>query len=714
MSKVKSKGQATAAAGPKPVERLSEGEAAAELERLARDIAHHDELYYRQDQPEISDAAYDALRERNAAIEARFPHLIREDSPSVRVGAAPVEAFGKVMHAVPMLSLGNVFDDEGVREFLERIRRFLGLETVEGLAFTAEPKIDGLSITLRYEKGRLIQGATRGDGYQGENVTANVRTIADIPRTIRAKGFPDPFEVRGEIYMSRAAFQRLNEAQAERGERTFANPRNAAAGSLRQLDSAITASRPLQFFGYGWGEAQKLPADTQWGVYRAMADWGFPLNPLAKLTNSVGEMLETYRDIESGRAGLDYDIDGVVYKLDRLDLQERLGFVSRSPRFAVAHKFPAEKATTVLRDIEIQVGRTGALTPVAKLEPVTVGGVVVQNATLHNEDEIARKDVRIGDTVIVQRAGDVIPQILGVVEGRRPKGAKRFSFPAVCPACGSHASRELNPITGKEDAVRRCTGGLICPAQRVERLKHFVSRNAFDIEGLGEKHIKAFYDDGLIQSPPDIFTLAARDRRSTTRLEAREGWGETSAAKLFAAIEARRKVKLDRFIYALGVPRVGEITARLLARAYGSVEAFRDAMLAAAKDRTGEAYAELDNIEGIGPTVAEAIADFFAEPHNVEVVDELLRQVAPEPLEAIDHASPISGKTVVFTGSLEKMTRPEAKARAERLGAKVAGSVSKKTDYVVAGPGAGSKLKDAERLGLKVLTEDEWLALIGQ
>ena len=489
MSKVKSRGK-PAAPAPTPVDRLTEGEAAAELERLAGEIAHHDALYYRQDQPEISDAEYDALRERNAAIEARFPHLIREDSPSARVGAEPVETFGKVMHSVPMLSLGNVFDDEGVRDFLERIRRFLGLETVEGLAFTAEPKIDGLSITLRYEKGRLVQGATRGDGYQGENVTANVRTIADIPKAIKSKSFPDPFEVRGEIYMSRAAFQRLNEGQAERGERTFANPRNAAAGSLRQLDPAITASRPLQFFAYGWGEAPKLPADTQWGIYRAMAEWGFPLNPLAKLTNSVEEMLDTYRDIESGRAGLDYDIDGVVYKLDRLDLQQRLGFVSRSPRYAVAHKFPAEKATTILRDIEIQVGRTGALTPVAKLEPVTVGGVVVQNATLHNEDEIARKDVRIGDTVIVQRAGDVIPQILGVVEAKRPKGAKRFSFPTVCPACGSHAVREVNPTTGKEDVVRRCTGGLICPAQRVERLKHFVSRNAFDIEGLGEKQIK--------------------------------------------------------------------------------------------------------------------------------------------------------------------------------------------------------------------------------
>ena len=716
MSKARGKRPAKRMAGPEatPVDQLNDAEAAEELERLAREIAHHDALYYRQDQPEISDAAYDALRERNAAIEVRFPQLIRDDSPSLRVGAAPVEAFGKVVHRVPMLSLGNVFDDEGLRDFLDRIRRFLGLDSVEGLAFTAEPKIDGLSITLRYENGQLVQGATRGDGYEGENVTANVRTIVDIPQTIGAKDFPDPFEVRGEIYMSRAAFQRLNQAQAAKGERSFANPRNAAAGSLRQLDPSITASRPLQFFAYGWAEASHLPADTQWGVYRAMADWGFPLNPLAKLTNSVEDMLETYREIESGRAGLDYDIDGVVYKLDRLDLQQRLGFVSRSPRYAIAHKFPAEKATTTLNDIEIQVGRTGALTPVAKLEPVTVGGVVVQNATLHNEDEIARKDVRIGDAVIIQRAGDVIPQILGMVGAKRPKSAKRFVFPTLCPACGSHAVREVNPFTGKIDAVRRCTGGLICPAQRVERLIHFVSRNAFDIEGLGGKHIKAFYDDGLIQSPPDIFTLEANDEGSTEKLAEREGWGQTSAEKLFAAIKARRKVRLDRFVYALGIRHVGEITARLLARSYGSARAFRDAMVAAAHDRQSEAYAELDNIEGIGPAVAEAIADFFAEPHNVKVVDALLGEVTPEPLEAVDSASPISGKTVVFTGTLEHMTRPEAKARAERLGAKVAGSVSKKTDYVVAGPSAGSKLKEAQALGVRVLSEDEWSKLIGQ
>jgi DNA ligase (NAD+) len=710
MSKTKSKTKDTIQT--KPVSELDETQAASELARLAVEIAHHDELYYRKDQPEISDAAYDALCARNVEIEARFPHLVRDDSPSLRVGAPPVEAFGQVVHRVPMLSLGNVFDEEGLRDFLDRIARFLGLSSLEGLAFTAEPKIDGLSITIRYEKGKLVQAATRGDGYEGENVTTNVRTISDVPKLIKTKGFPDPFEVRGEIYMSRVAFQRLNDEQERRGDRVFANPRNAAAGSLRQLDPAITASRPLRFFAYGWGEVAKLPAETQWDVYQVLHAWGFPLNPLIRLTHSVDEMLIAYRDIESGRSGLDYDIDGIVYKLDRLDLQERLGFVSRSPRFAVAHKFPAEKATTTLRDIDIQVGRTGALTPVAKLDPVTVGGVVVQNATLHNEDEIARKDIRIGDTVIVQRAGDVIPQILGTVKEKRPKGAKRFVFPDVCPACGSHASRESSPNTEKEDAVRRCTGGLICPAQRVERLKHFVSRNAFDIEGLGEKHINAFYEDGLIQSPPDIFTLAARDERASSKLADREGWGATSAAKLFDAIEARRNIRLDRFIYSLGIRHVGETTAKLLARNYGTAEAFLAAMKDAAANREGEAFAELDNIEQIGPAVAAAIADFFAEPHNVAVVEELLEEVRPEPLEAIDHASPISGKTVVFTGTLERMTRSEAKARAERLGAKVAGSVSKNTDYVVAGTGAGSKLKNAKDLGVTVLTEDEWLSLI--
>jgi len=712
--KTRSKKTGRGALEAKAVDALNEREAAAELERLAKVIAHHDELYYRLDAPEISDAEYDALRVRNAAIEARFPHLIRDDSPSLRVGAPPVEAFGKVVHRVPMLSLANVFDDEGVREFLERIRRFLGLKSLKGIDFTAEPKIDGVSLTLRYEGGRLVQGATRGDGYEGENVTANVRTVPDIPHWVKSKSFPDPFEVRGEIYMSRAAFQRLNEAQVKRGERPFANPRNAAAGSLRQLDPSITASRSLHFFAYGWGEAANLPADTQWGVYQAMKRWGFPLNPLIRLTHSAEEMLATYRDIESRRAELDYDIDGIVYKLNRLDLQDRLGYVSRSPRFAVAYKFPAQKAITLLHDIVVQVGRTGALTPVAKLEPVTVGGVVVQNATLHNEDEIARKDIRIGDTVILQRAGDVIPQILGVIKEKRPKSAKPFKFPRVCPVCGSRAIREVNPVTGKEDAVRRCTGGLICPAQRVERLKHFASRNAFDIEGLGEKHIKAFYDDGLIESPPDIFTLAERDRHSRRKLAEREGWGETSVNKLFAAIDARRNVRLDRFIYALGIRHVGETTARLLARHYGTIKRFHHAMLAAARDRKSEAFIELDSIEGIGPVVAQAIADFFAEPHNVKVVDELLRYVTIRPLEAVERASPLAGKSVVFTGTLKRMTRSEAKARAERFGAKVSGSVSRNTDYVIAGPGAGTKLKNARALGVKVLKEAEWLKLIGE
>jgi len=710
--KTSKKGQDEASLDTKSVGALDETEAATELKRLAAEIAHHDALYYRKDEPEISDAAYDALRVRNDQIEGRFPDLVRDDSPSLRVGAAPVEVFGKVTHRVPMLSIDNAFTEDKVAGFLKSAKTFLGLSPDTPLEVTAEPKIDGLSITLRYESGKLVQGATRGDGYEGEDVTANIRTIADIPKNVSAKGFPRAFEVRGEIYMRHADFAKLNSEQAKQGLKVFANPRNAAAGFVRQIDPSVTAKRPLRFFAYGWGDVDQLPAPTQWGVYEALTSWDFPVNPLMRLTSSIQEMLDTYREIESGRAGLGYDIDGVVYKINRFDLQQRLGFRTRTPRWALAHKFPAEKATTTLRDIDIQVGRTGALTPVAKLDPVTVGGVVVQNATLHNEDEIARKDVRIGDTVIVQRAGDVIPQILGVVQEKRPKGAKRFVFPTVCPACGSHASREINPNTGKEDAVRRCTGGLICPAQRVERLKHFVSRNAFDIEGLGEKHIKAFYEDGLIQSPPDIFTLAERDKRSTAKLAEREGWGETSAEKLFAAIEARRNVRLDRFIYALGIRHVGETTARLLARSYGSVETFRAAMVAAAGDRQGEAFAELDNIEGIGPTVAAAIAEFFAEPHNVEVVDELLKEVSPAPLEAVDHASPISGKTVVFTGSLERMTRSEAKAKAERLGAKVAGSVSKSTDYVVAGPGAGSKLKNAEALGVTVLTEEEWLKLV--
>jgi DNA ligase (NAD+) len=698
-----------------PVEELKRAEAEVELRRLAALIRHHDELYYRQDAPEISDADYDALRRRNDAIEARFPKLVRPDSPSKRVGVAPADGFGKVKHRVPMLSLGNAFDAEDVTDFVQRVHRFLKLDAEAPLAFTAEPKIDGLSISLRYQDGVLTEAATRGDGMEGENVTKNVMTIKEIPHKLKGRNPPEVIDVRGEIYLAHNDFAQLNKDQAATGGKVFANPRNAAAGSLRQLDASITASRPLRFFAYAWGEASKLPADTQSGVYEAFAKWGLPVNPQTRVCTGAEELLAFYEELAEERAKLPYDIDGVVYKVNRLDLQERLGFVSRSPRWAIAHKFPAQQAMTILNGIDIQVGRTGALTPVARLEPVTVGGVVVTNATLHNEDEIKRKDVRVGDTVVVQRAGDVIPQITGIVPDKRLKGAKEYVFPVVCPACGSHAVREVDEKTGKVDVVRRCTGGLICPAQRVERLKHFVSRNAFDIEGLGEKNIQAFYDDGLIQSPEDIFTLAVRDARATKRLEEREGWGPQSATKLFNAIAARRDISLDRFIYALGIRHVGETTAKLLARFYGSIEHFRDAMIEASKGTDSEAFKELDNIEGIGEVVAEAIADFFGEPHNVRVVDDLLKEVSPQPLEAVDTSSAVAGKTVVFTGALEVLTRGEAKAQAERLGAKVAGSVSKKTDYLIAGTGTEtkSKLTKAKELGVKVIDEQEWLRLTG-
>jgi DNA ligase (NAD+) len=691
----------------KAVEALSEDEAAAELARLAAAIAGHDEAYYREDAPVISDADYDALQQRNAAIEARFAHLVRADSPSRRVGAAPAEKFAKVRHRVPMLSLANGFDAGDVADFVARIRRFLGLGADERIDFTAEPKIDGLSMALRYENGRLVEAATRGDGQEGESVTANVRTIADVPQQVKAGDFPAVFEVRGEIYIHHDDFAALNRAQKRAGGKVFANPRNAAAGSVRQLDAAITARRPLRFFAYGWGEVASLPGDTQSGVMAALAAWGFPVNGLVKVVSSVDELIAHYKAIEAQRADLGYDIDGVVYKVDRLDLQTRLGFVSRSPRWALAHKFAPEQAMTVLEDIEIQVGRTGALTPVARLRPVTVGGVVVSNATLHNEDEIARKDVRIGDIVVVQRAGDVIPQIVQVISEKRPDGVEPYVFPTLCPACGSHAVRETNVRTGRIDVVRRCTGGLICPAQRVERLKHFVSRNAFDIEGMGDKVIQAFYDDGLIASPQDIFTLGERNERALKKLKDREGWGETSVKNLFAAIDQRRIIGLDRFIFALGIRHVGETTARALARASGGIDAFMTQMKAVASG-DHQARGELDAIDGIGEAVAEAMADFFAEPHNVEVVEALIGEIAVKPLEAISTGSAVAGKTVVFTGGLEKMTRDEAKAMAERLGAKVAGSVSARTDLVVAGPGAGSKLKKAAELDIEVIDEDEW------
>ena len=705
----------SANAGKKAIDRLSEREAGRELERLAAEIARHDKLYYGEDAPEISDADYDALRQRNAAIEARYPQLARADSPSRRVGSAPVETFGKVRHAVPMLSLGNAFNEEDVTDFMARVRRFLGLPPDAVVEVTAEPKIDGLSISLTYTKGKLTQAATRGDGTEGENVTPNVKTMRSIPHRLSGAALPDLIEVRGEIYLAHGDFETLNREQAAAGGKIFANPRNAAAGSLRQLDASITARRPLRFFAYGWGTASALPAATQAGVYAAFARWGLPLNPLLQVCATTAELLAFHRAMAERRASLGYDIDGVVYKINRLDWQDRLGFVSRAPRWAIAHKFPAEEVMTRLNEIEIQVGRTGALTPAAKLEPVTVGGVVVSNATLHNEDEIARKDIRVGDTVIVRRAGDVIPQVLGVVLEKRPKGAKPYRMPVICPACGSQAVREVDERTGRVDIVRRCTGGLICPAQAKERLKHFVSRNAVDIEGLGEKQIELFYDEGRIMQPVDIFTLAAREAQLPVakRLLEKKGFGAKSIDKLFKAIEARRKLPLDRFIYALGIRHIGETTARDLAKALGTLQAFRAAAMAAAADgKDSAAYRELDDIEGIGATVIDALVAFFGEPHNLKALADLLAKIEVEPFARAGRlATPVTDKTVVFTGSLERMTRSEAKALAERLGAKVTGSVSAKTDYVVAGADAGSKLSKARELGVAVLSEDEWLKL---
>jgi DNA ligase (NAD+) len=689
----------------KPVEALSAKEAKAEHSRLEAEIAAHDRRYYQEDAPTASDAKYDRLRIRYEEIEKRFPELHTLTSLTRRVGAAPATKFKKVRHAVQMLSLANGFSDDDVRDFVERICRFLGLKADANIAFTSEPKIDGLSCSLRYERGRLTVAATRGDGAEGEEVTANVRTIKDVPQTLSGRDAPDVIEVRGEVYMSRADFIILNERQEKASEKIFANPRNSAAGSLRQLDPAITASRPLRFFAYGWGEASALPADTQFGVIEAFKKWGLPVNPLMRRNDSIDAMLKHYREIESKRAGLGYDIDGVVYKLDRLDWQRRLGFISRTPRWALAHKFPAERATTVVRNISITVGRTGALTPTAVLQPVNVGGVVVSSATLHNEDEIKRKDVRAGDTVVIQRAGDVIPQVLSVDLDKRPKNSKQFQFPDICPVCGSHAVRE------EGEAVRRCTGGLICAAQAVERLRHFVSRNAFDIEGLGEIQVQTFYHWGLVQAPADIFTLARRDARAREKLAEREGWGDTSVKKLFDAIDARRKIAMNRFVYALGIRHVGETNAMRLARHYHSIGALRKAALAAKPE--SEAYAELNAINGIGAVVVDAIVEFFKEKHNLKALDALLKEVEVEPVAAVKSDSPVLRKTVVFTGALEKMSRDEAKAMAERLGAKVAGSVSKKTDYLVAGPGAGSKLAEAKKHGVRVLSEEEWFALVG-
>jgi DNA ligase (NAD+) len=694
-----------------PIDKLDAAEARMEHARLGEEIAAHDRRYYVEDAPMVSDAEYDALRQRYEALEKAFPELVGPESLTRKVGAAPSEKFAKVRHKVPMLSLGNVFSDAEVTEFVARIRRFLGLDPKAELTLTAEPKIDGLSCSIRFEHRRLVQAATRGDGFEGEDVTANVKTIAEIPHVLKA-GAPDILEVRGEVYMTHKDFAALNARQARAGKTLFANPRNAAAGSLRQLDPAVTAERPLHFFAYAWGEVSKLPADSQTGMVRLFAKLGLPVNPLTIICHNADELLRHYHGIEERRAELGYDIDGVVYKVDSIALQDRLGFVSRSPRWATAHKFPAEKAFTILRGIDIQVGRTGALTPVARLDSVTVGGVVVSNATLHNEDEIARKDIRIGDTVIVQRAGDVIPQIVGPVLDKRPGDAVPYKFPHRCPVCGSAAIREIDAKTGTADVVRRCTGGLICEAQAVERLKHFASRNAMDIEGFGDKQIEQFYRDGLVKTPADIFTLEERDRKSRTKLEDREGYGETSVKNLFAAIAARRQIPLNRFIFALGIRHVGETNARRLARHFGTFEALR--RCARAADEGSEARAEIDNIEGVGTVVAEAVADFFAEPHNEKQLDALLAHVTPLPMEEMVKTSPVAGKTIVFTGSLERMTRDEAKAQAERLGAKVAGSVSKKTDLVVAGPGAGSKLALARELGLEIIDEDDWLRLAGQ
>lgn len=695
-----------------PVEELTEAQAKAELARLAEEIAVHDAHYHRQDAPIISDAEYDALRQRNLALEERFPHLQRADSPDLRVGAAVLEGFEKSTHARPMLSLNNAFTTEDVTDFCDSARKFLGMTADEPLHFTAEPKIDGVSITLRYENGEFVSGATRGDGFVGENVTENLRTIRDIPAMLKGGDVPRIIDVRGEIYISHDDFAALNTRQGTDGKPAFMNPRNAAAGSLRQLDPAITAQRPLRFFAYAWGEISDFPANTQMEMIGRFKNWGLPVNPEMQLCKNPGEMLAVYTRLQEKRALLGYDIDGVVYKVDRLDLQERLGFRSRSPRWAIAHKFPAEQAQTVLEAIEIQVGRTGALTPVAKLRPVTVGGVVVSNASLHNEDEIKRKDVRIGDTVIVQRAGDVIPQIVAVILDKRPADSTPYVFNTICPACGSRAVREADVKTGKEDAVWRCGNRALCPAQVVERLRHFVSRDAFDIEGLGEKQIAFFYDQGLIRDFADIFTLQARDATQVKKLQEQEGWGELSASSLFKAIEARREIALERFIYALGIRHVGQNNARLLARHYHSFENLRQEMLAAAAPES-TAYHDLLSIDGIGETLAKSVIEYFSETHIMAAIKALLDEITVLDFIAPAVTSPVAGKTVVFTGSMEKMSRDEAKARAQSLGAKVAGSVSAKTDYVIAGADAGSKLKKAAELGLSILSEDEWLALIG-
>src|SRR6201994_5026707 len=699
---------------------LTKAQAKVEHKRLTLELEGHDSRYYQDDAPSVSDAQYDALGARFNAIEKPFPELVTSDSPSQKVGAAPSGRFKKVRHAVPMLSLDNAFAEEGVVDFAGRIERFLKLPD-DKIDFSAEPKIDGLSMSLRYEGGELVTAATRGDGAEGEDVTANIKTLEDVPQKLKGRNVPDICEVRGEVYMTKRAFLALNERQKAAGDTIFANPRNSAAGSLRQKDPSITASRPLGFFAYAWGEMSDMPEDTQSHMIAWFEHCGFKTNPLTKLCHSVDERIAFHRKIEEQRASLDYDIDGVVYKVDRLDWQERLGFVSRTPRWGIAHKFPAERAMTVLKDIEIQVGRTGSFTPVGKVEPVGVGGVIVQNVTLHNEDYIKGignkgeelregRDIRIGDTVVIQRAGDVIPQVVDVVIDKRPKDARVFHFPKKCP-CPLHTDvvRE-ETATGEEGSRARCSGEFACPHQKIEHLRLFASRRAFDIEGLGEKQIAFFFEQEGVKERADIFTLQKRNAK--LKLEEIEGYGETSVRNLFAAIEERRRVSLERFIYALGMRHVGETTALALARGYGSWDAFHDACLKVAKDDE-EAIAEMDALDQIGDTVIASIKAYFGESHNRGIVERLTREVEIVDAEKPKSNSAVAGKAVVFTGSLEQMTRDEAKAKAERLGAKVSGSVSKKTDYVVAGPGAGSKLAEAQKHGVAVLTEDEWLKLVG-
>ncbi len=676
---------------------------------LAVEIRIHDDAYYGQDAPTVSDAKYDDLRQRLLAIETKFPELATKDSPSQNIGAKPSGRFGKITHTVPMLSLDNAFDENDVRDFASRVRRFLNMEVDVPLTFTAEPKIDGLSASIRYENGVLVNAATRGDGRIGEDITNNIRTLKDVPKNLKESGWPDVVEVRGEVYIGHDDFAAMNAAQEHAGKDPYKNPRNAAAGSLRQIDPSVTASRPLKFYAYAWGEMSAPIADTQMDAVLAFKKWGFFVNDMMRVCNNAEDMIAHYKHIEAARSSLGYDIDGVVYKVNDLALQARLGFVSRAPRWAVAHKFPAEKATTIIEAIDVQVGRTGALTPVARLTPVTVGGVVVSNATLHNEDEIKRLDVRVGDSVEIQRAGDVIPQVLRVLNGDRAGRPDPFTLPKSCPVCGADAVREMDE-KGNRDVVRRCTNGLQCPAQAIESLKHFVSRRAYDIDGMGIKQIEVFYEKDLVLEPAHIFTLEARN--DDIKLETWEGWGEQSAANLFAAINARREIEFVRFLYGFGIRHVGHGNSNLIAKHYLSFDKFLRSVEKMVQGDDG-ALSELLSIDGVGEACASALVGFFKAPQNMQVVSELLAQVTVIDAEAPNTDSPVAGKTVVFTGKLELFSRDEAKAKAQSLGAKVSGSVSKKTDYLVAGPGAGSKLKKAESLGVKVLSEAEWLKVIG-